>query len=218
MKMILLLFNKSINEEDYCRAHEFLLCYYICVNSIRNLKLVPNENLMNIMKKFDEIDLDKFDKNYKSQQGEEINKINIKEEKSPKLNKANILTCYNFNSKRTFNEKEIVDLVNDKLNNDDSTIMVDNEPIQPRIRIINCDKKIKSYFYSQTSLLTQLINVYNSYVIDLDERHIGPIIMIHSCLNILVYMRNSSEFSDKNEIKEIVEVILFLFLNKFVEN
>ena len=113
------------------------MCYYICVNSIRNLKLVPNENLMNIMKKFDEIDLDKFDKNYKSQQGEEINKINIKEEKSPKLNKANILTCYNFNSKRTFNEKEIVDLVNDKLNNDDSTIMVDNEPIQPRIRIIN---------------------------------------------------------------------------------
>ena len=218
MKMILLLFTKSINEEDYHRAHEFLLFYYICVNSIRNLKLVPNENLMNIMKKFDEIDLDKFDKNYKSQQGEDKNKINIKEEKSPKLNKANILTCYNFNSKRIFNEKEIVELVNDKLNNDDSSIMVDNESIQPRIRIINCDKKIETYFYSQTSMLTQLINVYNAYVIDLDESHVGPIIMIHSCLNILVYMRNSSEFSDKNEIKEIVEAILFLFLNKFVEN
>jgi hypothetical protein len=218
MKMILLLFNKSINEEDYCRAHEFLLCYYICVNSIRNLKLVPNENLMNIMKKFDEIDLDKFDKNYKSQQGEEKNKINIKEEKSPNLNKANILTCYNFSSKRIFNEKEIVDLINDKLNNDESSIMVGNETIQPRIRIINSDKKINTYFYSQTSLLTQLINVYNAYVIDLNESHIGPVIMIHSCLNILVYMRNSSEFSDKNEIKEIVEVILFIFLNKFVEN
>jgi hypothetical protein len=218
MKMILLLFNKSINEEDYYRAHEFLLCYYICVNSIRNLKLVPNENLMNIMKKFDEIDLDKFDKNYKSQQGEEKNKINIKEEKNPNLNKANILTCYNFSSKRIFNEKEIVDLINDKLNNDESSIMVGNETIQPRIRIINSDKKIKTYFYSQTSLLTQLINVYNAYVIDLNESHIGPVIMIHSCLNILVYMRNSSEFSDKNEIKEIVEVILFIFLNKFVEN
>ena len=218
LKMILLLFTKSINEEDYHRAHEFLLCYYICVNSIRNLKLVPNENLMNIIKKFNEIDLEKFDKNYKSQQGKEENKINIKEEKSPKLNKVNILTCYNFSSKRIFNEKEIIDLINDKNNKDDSSIMIGRETIQPRIRIINSDKKIITYFYSQTSLLTQLINVYNEYVIDLKESHIGPIVMIHCCLNILVYMRNSPEFSDKNEIKEIVEIILFLFLNKFVEN
>ena len=218
MKMILLLFTKSINEADYHRAHEFLLCYYICVNSIRNLKLVPNENLMNIMKKFDEIDLDKFDINYKLQQGKEKNKVNIKEEASPKLDKLNILTCYNFSSKRIFSEKEIIDSINNKLNNDDSTIMVGGESIQPKIRLFKGDKKIDTYFYSQTSLLTQLINVYNRYVIDLNEIHVGPIIMIHSCLNILVYMRNSSEFSDKTEIKDIVEIILNLFLSKFVGN
>ena len=220
MKMILLLFTKCINEENYSRAHEFLLCYYICVNSIRSLKLVPNENLMNIMKKFDEIDLNKFNENFKRQQeqGEGKNKNNIKEEKICKLNKDNILTCYNFTSKRIFRENEIIDLVNDKHNNEDLSIRIGNESIQPKIKLINIDKKIQSFFFSQTSLLTQLINMYNQYVIDLNENHIGPIIMIHCCLNILVYMRNSSEFSDKDDIKDIVEVILFIFLNKFVEN
>ena len=219
LKMILLQYTKSINEENYNRADGLFLCYYICVNSIRSLKLVPNENLMNIIKKFDELDSEKNNnKNNKGQQRKEENKIKIKEEKIPILNKVNILTCYNFNSKRIFNEKEIIDLVNDKNNKDDSSIMIDNETIQPRIRIINSDKKLITYFYSQTSLLAQLINVYNAYMTDLDESHIGPIVMIHCCLNILVYMRNSPEFSDKKEIKEIVEIILFLFLNKFVEN
>ena len=37
-------------------------------------------------------------------------------------------------------------------------------------------------------------------------------------MNILVYMRNLNEFSDLGDIKDVVEIIFFLFLNKTVKN
>ena len=228
MNMIYILFSNYINKQDYTRADSYLLLYYICVNSIRNLKLVPNEGLMNIMKKFNEIDLKKYNDNLTQHQNSFINlknQNNIIENKSEliereELNTNNIFTIYNFTNKRFINDIEIIDKINLHVNNDFS-VEFDKEYIQPRIKYnnnkINNIIKIESYFYSQTSLLAQLINAYNKYIIDLNEIHISYKLLIDSCLNILIYMRNCKEFKDKYEIKSIIEIIFFLFLNKLIE-
>ena len=223
MNMIYLLFTNCISQQNYSRAHFYLLCYYICVNSIRNLKLVPNESLMNIMKKFYEIDLKKFhDKLIQHQNNIEIkNQNQIIENNSEiikreELTRKNIFTCYNFTSKRLVNEVEIIDRINQAINNE-SSIMVEEENIQPKLRYNNSTFKVESYFYSQMSMLTQLINAYNKYIIDLNEEHISYKLLVDSCLNILVYMRNCTKFKDKDEIKDFVEIIFFLFLNKLIK-
>ena len=86
-----------INQQNYSRVNFYLLCYYICVNSIRNLKLVSNESLMNIMKKIDEIDLKcqeiyaQHQSNQNSNDTEE-NKNVINENKSEILKKVKLTT------------------------------------------------------------------------------------------------------------------------------
>ena len=220
MNMIYILFSNCLKQKDYSRAHFYLLCYYICVNSLRNLKLVPNESLMNIMKKFNEIDLKKFNENVLEHQNneKENNQINDEKEeifKKVELTQNNLFTCYNFLSTQFIRESEILDKINSSVNNDFS-IKVDGETILPKIKFKNTILKIDTYFYSQTSMLTQLINIYNKFIVDLNEEHLGYKLLIDCCINILVYMRNCDDFRDKDEIKDIVEIIFFLFLNKLV--
>ena len=220
MNMIYILFSNCLKQKDYSRAHFYLLCYYICVNSLRNLKLVPNESLMNIMKKFNEIDLKKFNENVLEHQNneKENNQINDEKEeifKKVELTQNNLFTCYNFLSTQFIRESEILDKINSSVNNDFS-IKVDGETILPKIKFKNRILKIDTYFYSQTSMLTQLINIYNKFIVDLNEEHLGYKLLIDCCINILVYMRNCEDFRDKDEIKDIVEIIFFLFLNKLV--
>ena len=221
MNMIYILFRNSLNQQNYTRANFYLLSYYICINSIRNLKLVPNESLMNIMKKFNDIDLKKFHENVlEHQNNNEISNNNFVEEKQKiikeNLTEKNLYICYNFSHNHFIKEEEIIDGINDSINNDFS-INIKGDIIQPKIRYNNENFKIDCYVYSQTSLLTQLINVYNKYIVDLNENHLGYKLLIDSCVNILIFMRNCYEFKDKDEIKDIIEIIFFLFLNKIIK-
>ena len=219
MNIIYLLFNNCIKQENYSRANFYLLCYYICINSIRVLKLVPNESLMNIIKKFYDLDLKKFDDNVKNQKinENEINNNDANKRYIPEnLTKKNLIVTYNFTYRRVVSEHEIIEKANKEINNDIS-INIDNEIIQPKIKYVNKISKVDSYFYSQTAIITQLVNVYNKFLVDLDEKKIAYKLLIDCCLNILIFMRNCDIFEDKEEIKDIVENIFFLFLNKLDE-
>ena len=222
MNMIYLLFTDCLNKGNYSRAQFYLLNYYICVNSIRNLRLVPNESLMNIIKKFNGMDLKKFHENvmeYQCNNENTNNQGNIIEnkifEREP-LTTKNIFCCYNFTKNRFVKENVILEQINGQVNND-FCINIEGDTIQPKIKYNNKLFKIESFFYSQTSLLTQLIKIYNIYIVDFNEMHVCYKLLLDSCLNIIVYMRNCSEFKDKEEINDIVEIIFFLFLNKLVE-
>ena len=222
MNMIYVLFSKSLSKQNYIRANFYLMSYFICINSIRNLKLVPNESLMNIMNKFNDIDIKKFHEIVlKHQNNDEISNLHSDEEiqkvaKEP-LTNYNLYFCYNFNKNHFFKESEIIDKINESINNDFS-INVEESTIQPKIRYNNNHFKIESSVYSQTSLLTQLINAYNKYIVDLNEIHLGYKLLIDSCVNILIFMRNCNVFKDKDEIKYIIEIIFYLFLNKIINN
>ena len=219
--MIYVLFSKSLSKQNYIRANFYLMSYFICINSIRNLKLVPNESLMNIMNKFNDIDIKKFHEIVlKHQNNDEISNLHSDEEiqmaKEP-LTNHNLYFCYNFNKNHFFKESEIIDKINESINNDFS-INVEESTIHPKIRYNNNHFKIDCFVYSQTSLLTQLINAYNKYIVDLNEIHLGYKLLIDSCVNIVIFMRNCNVFKDKDEIKYIIEIIFYLFLNKIINN
>ena len=199
------------------------MCYYICVNSMRSLKLVPNESLMNIMKKFNDIDSKKFHEKVAEHQNdneiENNNNVGGNESKGIKreeLTDKNFYTCYNFTKEHFIKEEEVINRINSKVNNNSSDIK--KRKIGPKIKYNNISLKIESNFYSQTYMLSQLINIYNKYVVDLNEAHLGYKILVESCMNILIFMRNDKEFKDKEEIIDTVEIIFFLFLNKMIES
>ena len=87
--------------------------------------------------------------------------------------------------------------------------------ITPKIRFQNNDLKIESLFFSQIIILNKLINVYNNFIVDLDEENFDYELILYCCMNILVYMRNLDKFIDLDEIRDIVEIIFFLFLKKY---
>ena len=224
INMTFILFSNCIKNNNYSRAHFYLILYFICVNSIRSLKLVPNEGLMNIMKKFNDIDLNNFDEKYQkdsnninSKSTPDINNVINDEEKNvfkkEKLTKEKLFPIYNFEKNHFYKEKEIIDLLKN-----DSTLDSKGKIIQPKIRYLNNILKIETNFYSPLMILNKLIGVYNKYITDLNEEHIYYNILIDCCMNILVYMRNLNEFSDLGDIKDVVEIIFFLFLNKTVKN
>ena len=215
--MIYVLFSNYIKNNDYSRAHFYLILYYICVNSMRNMKLVPNESLMNVMKKFNEIDLKKFDEKFRNQNENQENKDKSKENKieenifvNEELSKKNLFPIYNFTKKRIIKEKEILEILTNE-----STIKEEGNLITPKIRFQNNDLKIESLFFSQIIILNKLINVYNNFIVDLDEEHFDYELILYCCMNILVYMRNLDKFIDLDEIRDIVEIIFFLFLKKY---
>ena len=215
--MIYVLFSNYIRNNDYSRAHFYLILYYICVNSMRNMKLVPNESLMNVMKKFNEIDLKKFDEKFRNQNENQENKDKSKENKieenilvNEELNKKNLFPIYNFTKKRIIKEKEILEILTNE-----STIKEEGNLITPKIRFQNNDLKIESLFFSQIIILNKLINVYNNFIVDLDEENFDYELILYCCMNILVYMRNLDKFIDLDEIRDIVEIIFFLFLKKY---
>ena len=226
MNMIYSLFSNYVKNQNYTRAHFYLILYFICVNSMRNLKLVPNESLMKIMNKFNELDLKKFnDKMTNQNKNEEpaVNKIETEKKKEepkyPKeeLNKENLYSIYNFDRNKVFKEEEIIELLANKqankfVNNDKG------KEFKPKIRYQNKNLKIETEFKSQLTIINCLIQIYNKFIIDLDEEKIDYKLVLDCCINVIVYMRNLRIFKDLEEITDVVEVIFYLILNKYGKN
>ena len=82
------------------------------------------------------------------------------------------------------------------------------------IRYQKKNVKFETIFYNQIIILNKLIKEYNSFTSEFDEKQINYNLLVDLCMNILVYMRNFSEFNDLKEITDMVENIFFLFLNK----
>ena len=52
IKMIYKLYQESINKKEYNIGEKIQFCYYPCINTMRITKLVPNEDLINIINQF----------------------------------------------------------------------------------------------------------------------------------------------------------------------
>ena len=221
MSMIYILFEESIDKKDYSRAKDYFYLYYVCINSFRNFKLIPNENLMNIIKKFNKINLDSLNgdksssNNNKNLEERNDTKLYIVHSSEEDITTKNLYLMYNFSSVRTYNEKQILKVVNDPNNSGDFLINIEeNEYITPKIKFNNGFEPHQSIFYSQKILLSTLVEDYNRYIVDLNEDNLRLKMILDACLNIFIFMRNSKQFRDNSDIIFGVKNIFYIFLNK----
>ena len=216
MNTVYKLMEECINKNDYVHANNFLLCYYPCINSINESRLVPNENLMNTIKKFNLIDIDNIIEN--SQKDKE--KYNTPKSENTqsliknKLNWSNLYVCYNFTKKGTINENKIIYEIN---NNNEKYQKRFNNSCKPKIRFRMGKKIIESEIYSQLQLLEMLMKEYNVFNKDLDINNINANILLYASINIFIFIRNNSKLNDKTEIIEILNTIFYIYLEKYNE-
>ena len=193
------------------------LCYYPCINSIRVKKLVPNEDLMNMIKNFNKIDINEFslqENDKKEEKEENVGNIDLYGEnlEEKEITYKNLYVFNNFNSQQFFSEKAIVNYVN--RTNQDEISTNTGEIIYPRIRFYNGIHKIESFFMSQQVMLEGLIKEYNKYIETLDNTKLTSKIILDACLNIFIYMRNNEEFEGMDDIFETVKTIFYIFMNQ----
>ena len=219
MSMIYTIYEESIAKYNYTRAKEYFFLYYLCINSLRNFKLIPNESLMNIIKKFNKINIDLLNEklNTPSPVKKNENKniklygINLPEDD---ITKKNLYITHNFSSLRTYDEEEILAKINDSSNSGTSIKLDGNESLEPKIKFYNGIHEIKSFFYSQKILLYTLVEDYQKYIIDMDKNNLRSKFILDACLNIFIFMRNSKEFIENGDIIYTVKKIFYIFLNQ----
>ena len=195
------------------------LCFYPCINSIRNQKLVPNEDLMNMINQFNNININELNnqegKNNKTNKKLDYIKLYGEELEEIMISENNLYVYHNFTSERFVSEKEIVTLINDNGKNSPFEVSLNSgETIFPKIRFNNGIHKIESFFYSQKVLLEYLINEYNKYIESLDDNKLGAKIILDSCLNIFIFMRNNEEFIEKDDLFYTLQCIFYIFMNQ----
>ena len=222
ISMIYSMIEENIAKKAYSKARNYYYLYYLCINSLRNVGLIPNESLMNIIKKFNKIDIDSLDKEDSQPENKiEINHniklygINLPEDN---ITYKNLYIKNNFSYYRTYKEKEIVERINNPIYITDNGINIEeNIIIQPYIQFNNGIDKIKSLFYSQKILLSTLVEYYKKYIIDMDNNCLSSQIILDACLNIFIFMRNSEAFKNKIVIEfidTVIKKIFYIFLNQ----
>ena len=207
---------QEMKENKKSNISNTAVCYYPCINSIRAKKLVPNEDLMKMIKEFNKIDMKEFflpEKNNLKEKNEN-NEIKLYGEslEEKDITYKNLYVINNFNSQQFFKEKNILDIINITDKEEISTNT--KETISPRIRFYNGVHKIESFFKSQKVLLMNLIEEYNKFLETLDTSKLTAKIILDACLNIFIFMRNTKEFEGMDDILETLKSIFYAFMNQ----
>ena len=234
MNLVYRLMNECLAKEDYVNAQNYFFCYYSCINSLRSLKLVPNENLMNIILKFDKIDLNELlDKSNKCQESTEdqstFNENNNLEAEEKYFNDKNIkesnqikytYVIYNFVKNSFIKEEAIIQKLNELKGKKTLKLNITNKDgkekiIEPKIKFNNGKFQYQCLIYTQDKILDDLYKQYENYIIDLNEDKLDNKILFESCLNIILFTRNTNFFQDIDDIIETLKIIFNVYLGKF---
>jgi hypothetical protein len=205
LKIIYRLYHdKNINTDT------ITLCYLACVNSLKSQELVPNEDLMNIITKFN---INNIFRNSKEKQEDNNNKNKLLE--MIPITKDNLYVYNNFTRYRFVKEKEIVKNVNMKsLSEETDVVLETGEKIIPKIRFNNGYQKFESFFVSQRLILEYLFKEYYKYIVNLNDRNLWTKILLDACNNIIIFMRNNDDFKDKSDLFSIVQSIFYIFMKQ----
>ena len=196
--------NKEINTDT------ITLCYLACSNSLKNQKLVPNEDLMNMI---NQLNINNIFGNSKEKQ--ENHNIKNKLLEMIPITKDNLYVYNNFTSYRFVKEKEIVKNVNMKIRSEETDIVLETgEKIIPKIRFNNGQQKFESFFVSQRLILQYLFKEYCKYIVNLNDKNLGTKILLDACINIIIFMRNNDDFKDKSDLFSIVQSIFYTFIKQ----
>ena len=235
MNLVYRLMNDCLEKKDYINARNYFFCYYSCINSLRSLKLVPNENLMNIILNFDKIDLNDLlekasncknsdeDQNNEEQnniiieeENKSISEINIKESNQIKY----IYIIYNFIKSSFIKEDAIIQKVNELKGKKTLKLNIINKEgkiekvMEPKIKFNNGEFEYQCLISTQDKILEDLNRQYELYITDLNENKLDNKILFESCLNVILFIRNTDFIQDIDDILDTFKVIFNVYLQK----
>jgi hypothetical protein len=216
IEIIYKLMKNCLKNQNYKMAEIYLKTYYPFINSLRQNRLIPNENLINIIKKFYELSIDDFRK-----EDSNLNKNKISEDKDTFKSSENNIIDFNenfiyifnnFNKTNVFKEKRILEILN--LDSSYNYYFKERLKINPKIKFHTVKEKSVFNLHSQKDLFILLNNIYIIYITkNLDDKFLDPLLIFEICLNIMIYFRNMKEFDGKDDVKAMLIQIYDLFLN-----
>jgi hypothetical protein len=225
LSMIYKMYKECLKKKDYIRAENYYNLHYFCINSLRSVKLIPNESLMNIIKLFNKKNVDKL-KN-EIEQNKVNGDTNIFDKSGLKLygnglpdsdiTRKNLYVKYNFTFDRFVKENEILSIINEPTNKTKYYINIDeNKKVTPKIKFDNGIHSFESNLFSQKYLLSILVEEYQNYIEDLDENNLNSQTIMDACVNTFLFIRNYEDFIKKDDIYKMVKNIFYIFLNHFI--
>jgi len=209
------LLKESLNTDNFKLAKKYYSCYYPLMDALKSLKLVPNECLMNIIKKLNLIkETVLFDKAFNDQKKDEENII--KNNSGLIFNSKSIHISHNFDKNKFYTVKEVLEKVNSskedlKLNYSKEN---KNNYVEPRIVYNDRAFKYKCKFKSQAKILKILNQQYNVfYSNQFDKSKLNIEAIFDACLNIDTYIRNTDDFKNEKFIIQQLQNIFNIYLN-----
>ena len=226
IEIIYKLMKNCLENKKYQEAENYLMSYYLFINSLRSLRLVPNENLINIIKKFHKINVDELHNADSNNKIENDVKANFNEKNNfddIKFENKYIYICKNFTYNKFIKEEEIIKNLNKfyKSNKGKHFTLSDKngKTHRPKIKFNNGEIKLEFKMYSQMEIFTILSREYIVYLSsNLDEQFLTIEEIFPICLNIIIYFRNFKEFVGKESINNGLIEMYNLYLNLFLEH
>ena len=222
IEIIYKLMKISLEKKKYQEAETYLMSYYPFINSLRTLGLVPNENLINILKKFHQMTIDEI------QNADSKNDINEKDDEILKdyeeinFDEKCVYICNNFTYDKFIKEVKILIDVNKlyKTSKEEFNLGInkDGSIHKPKIKINKGKFKYECDIFSQMKIFEILSNEYIIYITsNLNDKFLNVDQILPICLNIMIYFRNTANFDGKDEINFALIEIYNLYLNLFIQ-
>lgn len=219
MEVICPLLINSIKIENYEYAESNIMIYYYYINSMRSLRLIPNENLFKYIKKFESIVVANANKINEVENSNNKNLVNDDEEF---INY--IYISKNFTSKKFIPEEEILQYKNNLLNEVSKSELEEgiknrkNIKFNPRITSTNKKLKLDFDILSQIEIFSKIKECYNNYILNgLDNKNLNLIDILEICANIIIYFKYMEEFVEKDEVNNILYEIYNYYLDLYIE-
>ena len=209
LNMINKIYKQSIEENNYNKVNQIKICFYACLDYIKKNKIIPDENIINIINKFT-VEIEKKIEKNEIEPDDEIN-----ENENIIINEKNLQVRHNFSSIQFYNEKSLLKMIN-KTHKSYINVIINGkkQEINPKIIFFKNKKEIiKCKFYSQKVLLDKLTKEYNDYLKHIDIKKVNMKIIFESFLNIFLMIRNNNNFHHYDEIWKMLENIFDLFSN-----
>ena len=220
MEIIYYLLMESIKSKNFIDAENYLMIYYLYVNSLCNHRLIPNENLFKYIKKFDLIEISDINK---INEKKDNNKERQNSENEEEIDLDFMYISKNFTPKGIVNETDVLNYKNNTL--DEAKKLSINEAFKnkysfdPKIKANNKIMKFNFDIIPQIEIFGRIKQEYNKYISnDLDNKYLNLYSLLEICANIIIYFKYMEEdFAEKDEVNDILYGIYNLYLNLYIE-
>ena len=215
MEVACTLLMDSIKNENYEEAGNYIMIYFYYINSLRSLRLIPNENLYRYIKKFESIATANFKKIV------EVENSNNKEVEVDDTELNYVYISRNFTATKTIEEEEVIKYKNKLLKTGLKSALDEALKLKmfnPRITFNNKKLKLDFVIISQIEVFSKLKDNYNNYILNgLDNLNLNLSNLLGLCANIIIYFKYMEDFNEKEEVNNILIEIYDAYLDSYIE-